>query len=124
MTKGVLANILGASQETLSRVLGKLGQEGVIEVQGKEITILDRTKSRGWSWPAGVAGTRMSPGPAPVAALPAATWWVSLWVSTPATTQGPSPGSVPGARPGGVCHHDDAPSSWWARRSGPSGSGR
>ena len=29
-------------------------------------------------------------------------------------------GSVPGARPGGVCHHDDAPSSWWARRSGPS----
>ena len=41
MTKGVLANILGASQETLSRVLGKLGQEGVIEVQGKEITILD-----------------------------------------------------------------------------------
>ena len=41
VTKGVLANILGASQETLSRVLGKLGQEGVIEVQGKEITILD-----------------------------------------------------------------------------------
>ena len=32
----------------------------------------------------------MSPGPAPVAALPAATWWVSLWVSTPATTQGSS----------------------------------
>ena len=29
-------------------------------------------------------------------------------------------GSVPGARPGGVRHHDDAPSSWWARRSGPS----
>ena len=84
----------------------------------------ERTKSRGWSWPAGVAGTRMSPGPAPVAALPAATWWVSLWVSTPATTPGSSPGSVPGARPGGVRHHDDAPSSWWARRSGPSGSGR
>jgi len=80
----------------------------------------ERTKSRGWSWPAGVAGTCISPSPAPVAALPAATWWVSLWVSTPATTQGPSPGSVPGARPGGVCHHDDAPSSWWARRSGPS----
>ena len=80
----------------------------------------ERTKSRGWSWPAGVAGTRMSPSPAPVAALPAATWWVSLWVSTPATTPGSSPGSVPGARPGGVCHHDDAPSSWWARRSGPS----
>ena len=80
----------------------------------------ERTKSWGRSWPAGVAGTCISPSPAPVAALPAATWWVSLWVSTPATTQGPSPGSVPGARPGGVCHHDDAPSSWWARRSGPS----
>ena len=62
----------------------------------------------------------MSPSPAPVAAFRTATWWVSLWVSTPATTQGPSPGSVPGARPGGVRHHDDAPSSWWARRSGPS----
>lgn len=41
VTKGVLANILGASQETLSRVLSRLSQEGLIEVQGKEITILD-----------------------------------------------------------------------------------
>ncbi len=41
VTKGVLSNILGTSQETLSRVLGKLSQEGLIEVQGKEISILD-----------------------------------------------------------------------------------
>lgn len=41
VTKGVLSNILGTSQETLSRVLGKLSQEGLIEVQGKEISILN-----------------------------------------------------------------------------------
>lgn len=41
VTKGVLSNILGTSQETLSRVLGKMSQEGLIEVQGKEISILD-----------------------------------------------------------------------------------
>lgn len=41
VTKGVLSNILGASQETLSRVLGKMSQEGLIEVQGKEISLLD-----------------------------------------------------------------------------------
>ena len=50
----------------------------------------ERTKSCSWSWPAGVAGTRISPSPAPVAAFRTATWWVSLWVSTPATTQGSS----------------------------------
>ena len=44
VTKGVLSNILGTSQETLSRVLGKLSQEGLIEVQGKEISILDPVK--------------------------------------------------------------------------------
>jgi CRP/FNR family transcriptional regulator len=41
VTKGVLSNILGTSQETLSRVLGKLSQEGLVEVQGKEISILN-----------------------------------------------------------------------------------
>ncbi|PKN42649.1 MAG: transcriptional regulator [Deltaproteobacteria bacterium HGW-Deltaproteobacteria-18] len=46
VTKGVLANILGTSQETLSRVLGKLSQEGLIEVQGKEISILDMDRLR------------------------------------------------------------------------------
>lgn len=41
VTKGVLSNILGTSQETLSRVLNKLAQEGLIEVQGKEISLID-----------------------------------------------------------------------------------
>lgn len=41
VSKGVLSNILGASQETLSRVLSKLTQEGLIEVQGKEIILRD-----------------------------------------------------------------------------------
>lgn len=44
VSKGVLANILGASQETLSRVLARLSQEGLIEVQGREIVILDRDR--------------------------------------------------------------------------------
>jgi CRP/FNR family transcriptional regulator len=44
VTKGVLSNILGTSQETLSRVLGKLSQEGLIEVQGKEISLLNPQK--------------------------------------------------------------------------------
>jgi CRP/FNR family transcriptional regulator len=46
VTKGVLSNILGTSQETLSRVLGKMSQEGLIEVQGKEIIILDMERLR------------------------------------------------------------------------------
>lgn len=47
VTKGVLSNILGTSQETLSRVLGKMSQEGLIEVQGKEISILDMERLKG-----------------------------------------------------------------------------
>lgn len=46
VTKGVLANILGTSQETLSRVLGRLSQEGFIDVQGKEISLLDLERLR------------------------------------------------------------------------------
>jgi CRP/FNR family transcriptional regulator len=46
VTKGVLSNILGTSQETLSRVLGRMGQEGILEVQGKEISILDMERLR------------------------------------------------------------------------------
>jgi CRP/FNR family transcriptional regulator len=46
VTKGVLSNILGTSQETLSRVLGKMSQEGIVEVQGKEISILDMDRIR------------------------------------------------------------------------------
>jgi len=46
VTKGVLSNILGTSQETLSRVLGKMSQEGLIDVQGKEISILNMAQLR------------------------------------------------------------------------------
>lgn len=41
VSKGVLSNILGASQETLSRVLARMTQEGLIQVQGKEIGLLN-----------------------------------------------------------------------------------
>lgn len=44
VTKGVLSNILGTSQETLSRVLNKLSQEGLIDVHGKEISILQHER--------------------------------------------------------------------------------
>ena len=46
VSKGVLSNILGTSQETLSRVLGRLTQEGLIEVHGKEIMLLDLDRLR------------------------------------------------------------------------------
>lgn len=46
VTKGVLSNILGTTQETLSRVLGRLSQEGLITVQGKEIRIEDAKRLR------------------------------------------------------------------------------
>lgn len=46
VSKGVLSNILGASQETLSRVLNKLVQEGLIEVQGKEIILHNMERLR------------------------------------------------------------------------------
>ena len=41
--KGILANILGTSQETLSRVLGKMAAAGLIRVNGKKIILLDRS---------------------------------------------------------------------------------
>ncbi len=42
ITKGQLASLLGTIPETLSRILGKMVTEGVIEVQGRKITLLDR----------------------------------------------------------------------------------
>ncbi|BBD10101.1 Crp/Fnr family transcriptional regulator [Desulfovibrio ferrophilus] len=41
VTKGHLAGLLGTAQETLSRVLKKLKEAGLIEVSGKHITLLD-----------------------------------------------------------------------------------
>lgn len=39
--KGTIASLLNLAPETLSRILLKLQQEGLIEVRGKEITITD-----------------------------------------------------------------------------------
>ena len=41
MTKGQVASYLGTIQETLSRALRKLEDDGLIRVQGRTITILD-----------------------------------------------------------------------------------
>ena len=41
ITKGMLANILGTSQETLSRVLGRMSDQGLIEVMGRRIRVVD-----------------------------------------------------------------------------------
>jgi len=40
--KGQLASLLGTSPETLSRIFAKMSDEGVIEVSGKKITIVNR----------------------------------------------------------------------------------
>ncbi len=40
--KGLLANLLGTTGESVSRVLAKMSQAGILRVQGKRISILDR----------------------------------------------------------------------------------
>ncbi|WP_027370930.1 Crp/Fnr family transcriptional regulator [Desulfovermiculus halophilus] len=40
VSKGTLAKVLGTSQETLSRVLKRMGEAGIIEVDKRRITIL------------------------------------------------------------------------------------
>jgi len=42
ISKGQLASLLGTIPETLSRILSKMSNAALIEVKGKEITILDR----------------------------------------------------------------------------------
>ena len=42
ISKGQLASLLGTIPETLSRIFAKMGEEGLISVDGKKITILDR----------------------------------------------------------------------------------
>ncbi|HOD35881.1 MAG TPA: Crp/Fnr family transcriptional regulator [Syntrophales bacterium] len=42
--KGLLASLIGAKQESLSRILARLSAQGIIEVKGKRIRILDRQK--------------------------------------------------------------------------------
>ena len=41
ITKGQLASLLGTIPETLSRILGKMGGEGLIETDGAKIKLLD-----------------------------------------------------------------------------------
>jgi len=42
ITKGQLASLLGTMPETLSRILAKMSQAGLIEVNGRSIKLLDR----------------------------------------------------------------------------------
>lgn len=42
ITKAQLASLLGTIPETLSRILGKMSAQGLIETQGRRIRILDR----------------------------------------------------------------------------------
>ena len=43
ISKGQLASLLGTIPETLSRIFAKMTEEGLIEVEGKKITIKDPT---------------------------------------------------------------------------------
>jgi CRP/FNR family transcriptional regulator len=42
ITKGQLASLLGTIPETLSRILGKMSSQGLIAVQGRKLSILNR----------------------------------------------------------------------------------
>lgn len=42
--KGQLASLLGTSPETLSRIFTKMNEEGIIRLQGKVISLLDRER--------------------------------------------------------------------------------
>jgi CRP/FNR family transcriptional regulator len=42
VSKGQLASLLGTIPETLSRIFAKMSEEGLIRVEGRSITILDR----------------------------------------------------------------------------------
>lgn len=44
ISKGQLASLLGTIPETLSRIFSKMSEEGLIEVRGRTIIILDREK--------------------------------------------------------------------------------
>lgn len=42
VSKGQLASLLGTIPETLSRIFAKMSDEGLIQVDGRQITIVDR----------------------------------------------------------------------------------
>jgi len=47
ITKSQLASLLGTIPETLSRIIGKMTGQGLIESGGRKIRILDRRGLRG-----------------------------------------------------------------------------
>ena len=42
ISKGQLASLLGTIPETLSRIFARMSEDGLIEVQGRAILLLDR----------------------------------------------------------------------------------
>lgn len=46
MPRGDIANYLRLAPETVSRVLGRLRSQGVIEIDGRMVELLDRTALR------------------------------------------------------------------------------
>ncbi len=44
ITKGQLASLLGTIPETISRILGKMSGQDIIQVQGRKITIVNRKR--------------------------------------------------------------------------------
>lgn len=46
VSKGQLASLLGTIPETLSRIFARMSEEGLIQVDGRSITILDRDRLR------------------------------------------------------------------------------
>ena len=46
LAKGTLASYLGTVQETLSRTLARLSRDGIIEVDGPRVQVLDMAKLR------------------------------------------------------------------------------
>lgn len=48
LTREEIANMVGTSRETVSRVLSRFGKEESIEMDGRKISIVDEKKLRGW----------------------------------------------------------------------------
>ncbi len=42
LSKGLLAGVLGTARETLSRTLGRMAEQGLIALDGREVRLLDR----------------------------------------------------------------------------------
>ena len=47
ISKGQLASLLGTSPETLSRILKKMSNKGILEVKGRNILLLKRNELQG-----------------------------------------------------------------------------